>query len=277
MAAASLHLSAGIFRDIGCLQSAAQISRVGTSLSTDQTVVALFQRSRQSARVSISGKGHCLPDSWGGERRAFAVTKSWSGVAAAGAAGSTLPDNTSRMEEKADRIANLMSVGDVMTRGALVTATLETSVDEALEALVDNRITGMPVVDDTGRLVGVVSDYDLLALDSISGKRETSQSLFPEASKTWKVLPSLQAFKEIQKLLIKTRGRTVGDVMTASPLVVRPMTNLEDAARLLLESKYRRLPVVDDVGRLVGLLTRGNVVRAALEMKRAAEARGDEY
>jgi CBS domain-containing protein len=48
------------------------------------------------------------------------------------------------------------------------------------------------------------------------------------------------------------------------------MTNLEDAAKVLLDSKFRRLPVVDEKGRLIGLLTRGNVVRAALEMKRAA-------
>eukprot|EP00850_Spirogloea_muscicola_P009188 SM000051S17548 [mRNA] locus=s51:256584:259043:+ [translate_table: standard] len=167
------------------------------------------------------------------------------------------------------RKSELMTVGDVMTRGALIAVKKSTTVDEALEALVDNRITGMPVVDDNGRLIGVVSDYDLLALDTISGdKPAAATGLFPQAGSSWK------AFKEIQKLLLKTRGTTVGDVMTPSPLVVRSMTNLEDAARLLLEYKYRRLPVVDDTGKLVGLLTRGNVVRAALQMKRDAEARG---
>jgi CBS domain-containing protein len=70
--------------------------------------------------------------------------------------------------------------------------------------------------------------------------------------------------------LNKTHGKTVGEVMTPSPLVVQEMTNLEDAAKVLLDSKFRRLPVVDEKGRLIGLLTRGNVVRAALEMKRAA-------
>jgi CBS domain-containing protein len=70
--------------------------------------------------------------------------------------------------------------------------------------------------------------------------------------------------------LNKTHGKTVGEVMTPSPLVVQETTNLEDAAKVLLDSKFRRLPVVDEKGRLIGLLTRGNVVRAALEMKRAA-------
>lgn len=181
-------------------------------------------------------------------------------------AGSTLPDH----DEEQFLSTHHLTVGDCMTKGELITATVNTTVDEALEALVEHRITGMPVVDDDGILVGVISDFDLLALDSISGKRPSSDenSLFPEAKSTWK------AFKEIQKLLHKTHGRTVGEVMTPNPLVVRPMTNLEDAARILLDSKFRRLPVLDENGKLVGLLTRGNVVRAALMMKRAAEGKG---
>lgn len=78
-------------------------------------------------------------------------------------------------------------------------------------------------------------------------------------------------FNEVQKLLAKTKGKVVGDLMTPAPLVVRELTNLEDVARLLLKTKYRRLPVVDGKGELVGIITRGNVVRAALQIKRATE------
>ncbi|MCO5605972.1 hypothetical protein L7F22_060158 [Adiantum nelumboides] len=160
------------------------------------------------------------------------------------------------------------TVGEFMTTmDDMYVVKTSSTVDEALELLVQNRITGLPVVDDAGKLIGVVSDFDLLALDAISGKRPSDSSLFPEAGRPWK------AFKELQKLISKTRGKTVGEVMTPSPLVVRKMTNLEDAARLLLETKYRRLPVVDDSGRLIGLLTRGNVIRAALSMKRDADSR----
>ncbi|KAH7352641.1 hypothetical protein KP509_19G055500 [Ceratopteris richardii] len=158
------------------------------------------------------------------------------------------------------------TVGEFMTTlNDLYCVKSSTTVDEALELLVQNRITGLPVVDDDGKLIGVVSDFDLLALDAISGMRPSESSLFPEPGSSWK------AFRELQKLISKTKGRTVGEVMTPSPLVVREMTNLEDAARLLLETKYRRLPVVDDSGVLVGLLTRGNVIRAALKMKREAD------
>ncbi|KAM7251092.1 hypothetical protein ACFE04_022975 [Oxalis oulophora] len=83
--------------------------------------------------------------------------------------------------------------------------------------------------------------------------------------------PTTTIFNEIQKLLNKTNGKLVGDLMTPAPLVVRETTNLEDAARLLLETKYRRLPVVDSEGKLVGILTRGDVVRAALMIKKSSE------
>ncbi|KAM7507117.1 hypothetical protein LguiA_017570 [Lonicera macranthoides] len=160
------------------------------------------------------------------------------------------------------------TVGDFMTtKEELHVVKPTTTVDEALEMLVENRITGFPVVDDDWTLVGLVSDYDLLALDSISGTGRTDTSMFPEVDSTWKT------FNKVQNLLSKTDGKVVGDLMTPAPIVVRESTNLEDAARLLLETKYRRLPVVDGDGKLVGIITRGNVVRAALLIKRAGETR----
>jgi CBS domain-containing protein len=58
--------------------------------------------------------------------------------------------------------------------------------------------------------------------------------------------------------------------MTPDPLVVRPETNIEAAARILLQKKVRRLPVVDDSGRLIGMFTRGDVIKAALRARKAA-------
>ncbi|XP_002964488.2 CBS domain-containing protein CBSX1, chloroplastic isoform X4 [Selaginella moellendorffii] len=182
------------------------------------------------------------------------------------AAGATPTMPHSLPSENSATKHDYYTVCDFMTpRKDLFCVRVSTTVDDALKLLVDNRITGLPVIDEDGKLVGVVSDYDLLALDSISGKRPSTNSLFPEAGSTWK------AFKEIQHLLTKTQGKTVGDLMTPSPLVVRVDMNIEDAARILLDTKYRRLPVVDECGKLVGLITRGNVVRAALQVKRAAE------
>ncbi|XP_071729966.1 CBS domain-containing protein CBSX1, chloroplastic-like [Rutidosis leptorrhynchoides] len=158
----------------------------------------------------------------------------------------------------------IYTVAEFMTRKEdLLVVETSTPVDKALETLVDKRITGFPVVDTDWNLVGVVSDYDLLALDSISGANQGDTVLFPDVNSSWKT------FNEIQKLLGKTDGKVVGDLMTPAPLVVHETTNLGEAVRLLLETKYRRLPVVDVDGKLVGLITRGDVVRAALKIKHA--------
>ncbi|KAJ9159528.1 hypothetical protein P3X46_025034 [Hevea brasiliensis] len=159
------------------------------------------------------------------------------------------------------------TVGDFMTRKEdLHVVKTSTTVDEALEALVEKKISGFPVVDDDWTLVGVVSDYDLLALNSISGGSQGGANLFPNADSSW------TTFNQMQKLLTKNNGRIVGDLMTPAPLVVNETTNLEDAARLLLDTKYHRLPVVDGDGKLVGIITRENVVRAALQIKCAGES-----
>ncbi|MCO5575426.1 hypothetical protein L7F22_029227 [Adiantum nelumboides] len=111
-----------------------------------------------------------------------------------------------------------------------------------------------------------ISDYYYTVL---LRNRPSSSSLFPEPGSTWK------AFKEIQKLISKTHGKTVEEVMTPSPLVVQETSNFEDAARLLLETQKRRLPVVDVDGKLVGLLSRGNVIKAALCLKQEFEMGGE--
>ncbi|KAG7544749.1 CBS domain [Arabidopsis suecica] len=179
---------------------------------------------------------------------------------ASSAAGSTLMKNSSSPR------SGVYTVGEFMTKKEdLHVVKPTTTVDEALELLVENRITGFPVIDDDWKLVGLVSDYDLLALDSISGSGRTENSMFPEVDSTWKT------FNAVQKLLSKTNGKLVGDLMTPAPLVVEEKTNLEDAAKILLETKYRRLPVVDSDGKLVGIITRGNVVRAALQIKRSGD------
>ncbi|KAI4298480.1 hypothetical protein L6164_032033 [Bauhinia variegata] len=186
-----------------------------------------------------------------------------------GGASSTVVSSLSGLSSKSvPRRDGTYKVSDFMTKKVnLHVVKTTTTVDEALEILVENRIGGLPVIDDEWNVVGVVSDYDLLAIDSISalGGSQCDTDLFPDVDSSWK------AFNRIQKLLSKTKGKVVGDLMTPSPLFVDESTNLEDAARMLLETKYGRLPVVDDDGKLVGLITRGTIVRAALQTKRSGE------
>ncbi|ONI02968.1 hypothetical protein PRUPE_6G231600 [Prunus persica] len=189
--------------------------------------------------------------------RALGLRRSFNVTASAALTSNSVPEKN-----------GIHVVGDFMTpRKDLRVVKPTTTVDEAIELLVENRITGFPVIDDDWKLVGLVSDYDLLALDTISGQGRTDNSMFPEVDSSWKT------FNEVQNLLSKTNGQVVGDLMTPAPVVVSETTNLEDVARLLLETKYRRLPVVDDSGKLVGIITRGNIIRAALQIKHASESK----
>lgn len=154
-------------------------------------------------------------------------------------------------------------VGDIMTTGTLFSCSPDDTVDDVLECLIQNRITGLPVVDKTsGKVVGVVSDFDLLALDTLG---RTNSNLFPATDETWK------AWKDVKVMLAKTASRKVSDVMTKEPKCVKADTCLNDATSILITKKIRRLPVVDDEGKLVGVVSRGNIVKAALYARKAAE------
>jgi CBS domain-containing protein len=178
--------------------------------------------------------------------------------AQAGASNSNSSPQSTLYEAK-----NYETVAYAMTSTSLFSCKPEDTVDDALEMLVQHRITGLPVVDASGKVVGVVSDYDLLALDKL-GSVKNDKQLFPAADETW------QAFKEVKKLLAKSSGKKVVDVMTATPITVHPETDLDEAATLLLSKKIHRLPVVDAKGKLVGVLSRGNLVKAALAVRKAA-------
>lgn len=150
------------------------------------------------------------------------------------------------------------TVGDVMTT-KVISVSPKSTVLEALDLIVKHRITGLPVVDGEGKVVGVVSDYDLLAMDM---SELYSQGMFPSLDQSW------QAFRKVKLLMAKVEGKMVEDVMTTDPVVVRPNTSLDMAARLLLESKIRRLPVLDKDGKLVGVISRRNVIVSALAERR---------
>ena len=160
--------------------------------------------------------------------------------------------------------AALQSVESIMTRGEIITVSPEDSLDHALELLVQHHVTGLPVVDTQGGVVGVVSDFDLLALEGVTTE-EKARGFFPKADADW------NSFFEVQKFVEKNKGRTVQDVMTSNPVSVTPQSSIEDAANLLLRLKIRRLPVVDSKGRLVGILTRSNIIKAAWEARRIVE------
>jgi CBS domain-containing protein len=129
-------------------------------------------------------------------------------------------------------------VSDVMTSPA-VTVTPDTSIKAAARLLRDRAVSAAPVVDDTGGLVGIVSEIDLLR-GSVTP--DPAAHLFPVATAAG-APPS-----------------SVADVMTQDVAVLQPHSDLYDAARSMRTSGIRSLPVVD-AGKVVGVVSRSDLLR----------------
>ncbi|MBD2551980.1 MAG: CBS domain-containing protein [Limnothrix sp.] len=145
------------------------------------------------------------------------------------------------------------TVADVMSRDPIVVRR-DTSLIEVIKLLAEQRISGVPVVDEAGQLIGVVSESDLMW-------QETGVDVPPFIT----ILDSVIYLKnplQFEKELHKALGSTVADVMSDRVKTTKPDTLLRDATRHLLEGNIHRMPVVDDAGAIVGILTRGDIIRA---------------
>lgn len=142
-----------------------------------------------------------------------------------------------------------MKVADVMTR-RVAAVTPETPLKEVAALMVERGISGVPVVDGAGAVLGVVSEADFLIKErgAEGVRRRLLSRLFGE---------SRQALAELAKI----EATTAGEAMTSPAVTVAPAETLQAAARQMSAQQVNRLPVVED-GVLVGIVTRADVVRA---------------
>ncbi|MBR8827557.1 MAG: CBS domain-containing protein [Gomphosphaeria aponina SAG 52.96 = DSM 107014] len=146
----------------------------------------------------------------------------------------------------------LKTVADVMTQNPIMVKP-ETALPEAIKIMAENRIGGMPVVNEAGKLVGVISESDLMW-------QETGVEPPPYIMILDSVI-YLQNPARYEKEIHKALGQTVGEVMSDHPITIKPEQGLREAAHLMHEKKIRRLPVVDEQGTVIGILTRGDIIR----------------
>lgn len=144
-------------------------------------------------------------------------------------------------------------VREVMTTD-VVTFSADMPVQEAMRALVEHGVGGAPVVDDGDRVVGMVGTDDLIVQETRL-HYPTVISLFG----SYLELPS--SVRRFEDDLHKAVAATVGEVMTREPVTIGEDDTLEDAATLMHERDVSRLPVVR-AGRLVGIVSRGDILRA---------------
>ena len=145
-------------------------------------------------------------------------------------------------------------VRDVMTTDVL-TFKPDDTVEAAARFLSERKLGGGPVVDDDGVVVGLLEDDDLIVQDS--------RLHFPTVISVFGAyleLPS--SVRHFESELKKAVGATVADVMDADAPTCRPDDTLETVATALHDRNSSRMAVLDDDGRLVGIVSRGDLVRA---------------
>jgi CBS domain-containing protein len=136
-----------------------------------------------------------------------------------------------------------------------VTVRPETKAEDVAFLLGQHELHGVPVVNEAGRCVGIVTENDLVLAD------EEGDLHIPHYVELFGGLVFLESVRGFEKRLKKATATTAKDMMTADPTTIDPDADVHDAARLISTSGHNRLPVVEH-GLLVGVITRTDVLRA---------------
>ncbi|MEB3249916.1 MAG: CBS domain-containing protein [Merismopediaceae bacterium] len=145
------------------------------------------------------------------------------------------------------------TVREVMTPNP-ITITPAAPLQEAIQILAEKRISGLPVVNDQGDLIGIISDTDLMWQES--GVDAPPYIMLLDS------IIYLQNPARHEKEIHKALGQTVEEVMSDRPITIKAEQSLREAAHLMNDKKIRRLPVIDSQsGKLVGILTQGDIIR----------------
>ena len=162
---------------------------------------------------------------------------------------------TSALVHAKNRLKHSITVADLMTKD-VVTVKKETSLIEAARRLTGLRISGMPVVDDKDMVIGVVGELDIIS--AVGGQKSSGvKNIFRRM--LGEPVPS------------QKEGDTVGDVMSTPPITIGPTEDIREAAHILEGHRIKRIPVIDEFGRLIGVISRADIVRGMSRAGRATE------
>ena len=142
-----------------------------------------------------------------------------------------------------------MKARDVMSK-AVVSVTPDCSIEDMAKKMEEYRISGLPVVDAAGKLVGMVTEGDCLRRAELGTERKRSM---------WRTFLATQG--TLAEEYIRSHARKVADVMTRDLITVGEDTPLEEVIHLMEKHRIKRVPVLMD-GALVGIVSRANLVQA---------------
>jgi CBS domain-containing protein len=144
------------------------------------------------------------------------------------------------------------TVAEVMTPDP-ISVTPQTPLQEAISILAEKKISGLPVVNEQGKIVGVISETDLMWQET--GVETPPYIMFLDS------VIYLQNPAKYNKEIHKAIGQTVSEAMSDRPITIKADKSVKEAAQIMHEKKIRRLPVVNNESQLVGIITQGDVIR----------------
>ena len=150
-----------------------------------------------------------------------------------------------------------LTVRDIM-QADVVTVGANTTVRELAVTLAEHKISGVPVVDERGKVLGMVSEADVILQDA--------DFHFPYYIQFLESVIYLQSISKFEERFRKTFGTKVSEVMSKEIVEISPDASVYDAATMMADNKVNRLPVVEN-GLLVGIVTRGDIVKAIADSK----------
>lgn len=144
---------------------------------------------------------------------------------------------------------------DIMVK-KVITISKDASVGELSELLVNNKISGVPVVDSSGKILGIVTEADIIIKDA--------DLHFPRYFKLLDGIIYLESFRKFKNNLKKYLGSRVEDIMTDRVKTVEENTPVSDIASMMINNNVNRIPVVDKDKKVVGIITRRDIVKSMI-------------
>lgn len=136
----------------------------------------------------------------------------------------------------------------------VITIKKDASIKELSELLVNNKISGAPVLDENGSLAGIVSEADIIV--------QNSDLHFPRYFKLLDAIIYLESLNKFKRSLQKHLATKVEDIMTVKVKTAGEDTPINEIADIMLDSRVNRLPVMDKNNKLVGIITRADIVKS---------------
>ena len=269
-------IAGGADAGLGCalgfaaaIEVAAAIAFVGLAVAFVYSLAA-HRRAAQAPAVAGAGvagapAGHGPQGGAPAGEAAVPAARAVACECAADESGRVVQADAAVREHAADEFGRAAQVGaaaslssatlaDIMEREPYAVAA-DAPVSEAMHALVEHQVSGLPLVDAQGRVCGFVSDGDIMRYLADKTPAFTSSYVFLEAANNQSI------DERLQELMVLP----VAEIATDKVVSLPASTTLKDACQTLAQHKFKKAPVVDEAGRMVGVVSRSSILRRAME------------